>query len=76
MSLPGETTGGAPTITCCDCGTKLSLSVLQSNAGYYVGYSCPNCGPAGRETHYFGTKSEAEKCLSDVLADLSPGDLR
>lgn len=36
--------------------------VLQSAAGYYLGYFCPVCGPDSRCSHYM-TRAEAEEAL-------------
>lgn len=49
--IPGEVLGlyGA---YCPDCGQHLNLEVLQSQAGYYLGYWCHQCGPVSRETDY------------------------
>jgi hypothetical protein len=54
---------GAPG-TCENCGIKLKLDVLKSNAGWYVGTEC-NCGPYSRESGYFKTKEEAIKTLDE-----------
>ena len=37
--------------------------VCKSNAGYYIGVVCPNCGPWERISWYVGTKEEAEQIL-------------
>lgn len=61
MALPGETILlGAPD-QC--CGEKLDFQVLRSNAGYYIGTFCPNCGPYSRESDYFRTGEEAQAAL-------------
>ncbi len=62
MALPGELEGlhGAT----CTCGRELLLRVLHSNAGYYLGYRCPDCGPWSRETGYM-SEEKASKSLSD-----------
>lgn len=60
--LKGETiTSGEPS-ACPDCGTKLVLEVLSSNAGYYLGTRC-NCGPYSRETGYFKSWKVANAAL-------------
>ena len=51
MALHGETSGLDGVV--CDCGQQLALEVLRSAAGYYLGYSCPDCGPWSRETSHF-----------------------
>lgn len=65
--LPGETTGGKAITRCVECDRVLPLSVCQSNAGYYIGYNCDNCGPCGRETDYFEESEKAEKALNKWL---------
>jgi len=62
MALPGELKGIEGT-ACVDCEKDLELQVLQSAAGYYLGYYCPCSGPYSRETDYFGTREDAEKAL-------------
>ena len=62
-ALHGEISGGKEEITCSECGRKLPLQVCKSGAGYYYGYACPNCGPYGRESGYFGSKEEAEAAM-------------
>lgn len=51
------------------CGYKLKLEVLRSNAGYYIGtfdYSPENYGPCSRESaEYYAIKSEAEYALNN-----------
>ena len=63
MALKGELKGlGA--IECNMCGEELPLQVCHSNAGYYLGHQCPNCGPYSRETGYFKTREEAKSELN------------
>jgi len=50
------------TTTCC-CGKTLYLKVLKSNVGYYLGFSCPECGPYDRIGMYYETRSEAFNTL-------------
>jgi hypothetical protein len=52
---------------CADCDEALPLQVLESAAGYYVGYSCPNCGPYDRISEYFQTTALADIVLSKML---------
>jgi hypothetical protein len=69
MALPGETILQRPELAeglgapnqC--CGKKLDFQVLRSNAGYYIGTFCPNCGPYSRESDYFRTDEEAQAAL-------------
>ena len=58
---------------CTGCGETLKPQVCSSNAGYYVGFWCRNCGPYSRETGYFKHKEAAEMML---LSDLWMGDRR
>ena len=44
-------------------GTK--LSVLQSAAGFYIGYLSEDGCPYSRESGYFATAEEAEESLSN-----------
>lgn len=44
---------------CADCHMPLKTMVLMSNAGYYLGTECPNCGPYARESDYFPTRESA-----------------
>lgn len=62
--LPGETirTGASP--VCEDCGTKLEMQILRSNAGYYVGTAC-RCGPYSRESGYYASHQEAKMALEN-----------
>jgi len=45
-------------VPCGDCGDTLFLQVWESGAGwatnarFYLGYKCENCGPISRETEY------------------------
>ena len=39
------------------------VEVLHSNAGYYVGHSCPECGPWDRLSYYMVEEEEANKYL-------------
>ena len=52
---------------CSECHTELPLKVLQSAAGYYVGYWCPNCGPYDRLTDYYQTPDEASTMLLQMV---------
>lgn len=70
--LARETTGGKETSSCGDCSVELKLGVQESANGYWLGYWC-DCGPAGRETEYLGSRQEAEDILESFYAD---GELR
>lgn len=66
MALPGEIIAlGAPD-TCRSCGLKLTLRVLRSGGGYYIGTMC-HCGPYSRESGYYGTREEAQDDLDSGL---------
>ena len=67
--LPGETILSGATPVCPDCKSALTLQVLSSGAGYYVGTQCCG-GPYTRETGYFRSPKEAKEALwtlSDAL---------
>jgi hypothetical protein len=49
----------------CDCGTFLDLRVLNTPAGYYLGFWCPSHGPICRETSYMDMQT-AELLLDEV----------
>lgn len=48
----------------CACGAHMVLEVLRSAAGYYIGFSCPNCGPHSRESSYFRSRVAATQALA------------
>ena len=58
MAIEGELMGVDG--TSCNCGEVLTLEVLCSAAGYYLGYFCPNCGPWSRESGYYPNSKAAE----------------
>ena len=67
--IPGECVG-TDGYTCKGDSTahgdiKLKLQVCRSAAGWYLGYSCPKCGPVSRETGYFADEAEAEAALKN-----------
>ena len=67
--IPGETlaTGASP--ICPDCDVTVSLGVMHSGGGYYVGTKC-QCetgGPYTRETGYYKEELEAEMALTRIL---------
>lgn len=63
MALPGECVNSVMT-ACSVCGTELHIKVCVSAAGFYIGFSCPNCGPYSRESGYFPSREEADQALS------------
>jgi len=76
MAFPSELKGLNGTI-CEDCGAPMILDVQYSNAGWYLGYFCGNCGPYSRETGYFATREKAEKALDAWLEECEvPANLR
>ena len=70
--LPGETIASEAPTVCEDCGVKVQLEVLYSNAGYYVG-SCCGCGPYSRESGYYDTQEAAEAALASGDFGRAPG---
>lgn len=54
----------------CSCGATMPLSVLNTPAGYYLGYFCPHEGPYSRETDYM-SEDEAKLLLQKVLEALN-----
>ena len=62
MTLPGECVNDTST-ACINCGTELTIKVLSSAAGYYIGFSCPLCGPYSRESGYFQSAEKAQDAL-------------
>lgn len=60
--LHGETIASGASPFCPDCGQRLKLRVLRSNAGYYIGTQCC-CGPYNRESGYYHTHEQAERAL-------------
>jgi len=53
-------------MNCSDCNTFLKLQICHSQAGYYLGFFCPYCGPYSRESEYFRSRVEAEIYLVDA----------
>ena len=58
-----------PLTRVCDCGTYLELRVLNTPAGYYLGFWCPSHGPYSRETGYVQSKRLAEAYLDEVKGE-------
>jgi hypothetical protein len=61
IMLPDETIASGADPTC--CGGVLTLRVLKSGGGYYIGTMCPNCGPYSRESGYYATPEAAKADL-------------
>jgi hypothetical protein len=64
MALIGEVTGKR-VIKCEDCKKIMHIEILRSNAGYYIGFCCPECGPYSRESGYYKKATEAAKALEE-----------
>jgi len=47
----------------CDCGNDIPITVCRSNAGYYIGRWCANCGPYNRLSGYYETEEQAKEDL-------------
>ena len=62
MTLPGECVKDTK-ITCMNCMEELLIRVCRSNAGYYVGFFCDECGPYSRESGYYATSAAAQAAL-------------
>ena len=62
--LEGETVASGAEIKCgeANCANK-GPQVLQSAAGYYIGYFCDKCGPYSRESGYYANESKAQEGL-------------
>lgn len=55
------------TVRCTDCKTKLPLQVCKSEAGFYVGRICPECGPYSNEGWgYYKESVMADKELESM----------
>ncbi len=49
---------------CCDA--DLEIRTLQSNAGWYIGTACDNCGPVSRlSAEYYNSMEEAQTALTE-----------
>jgi hypothetical protein len=58
--LPGE----AATIPQCPtCKAQLPVKVCRSNAGFYIGQFCDQCGPYCRISGYYRTQASADLAL-------------
>lgn len=51
---------------CCSCGRELSLTVLKSGAGFYIGTACNDCGPNTRESERYWPKRELAQTALDT----------
>ncbi len=64
MVMQGETIATGAKTFCEDCLQTLTLQVLLSAGGYYIGTQC-DCGPYSRESKYYSSVSEAEIDLAN-----------
>jgi len=75
--VPGETIASGASPVCKDCETRVTLMVMKSSAGHYVGTVCKcyassldseeTFTPYTRETGYHRTVEEAEMALTRIL---------
>ena len=66
MTIAGETLATGADPNCSRCRKPLTVGVLKSAAGYYIGTSCPACRPGQtvtRESDYYDTEADAEDGL-------------
>jgi hypothetical protein len=73
MALPGETVALGTPVVCPICGVTLTMEVLKSAAGYYIGFFCYSMpknddaefcyGPYSRESGYYRRYEEAEAAM-------------
>lgn len=47
----------------CDCDEPLEVRVCRANAGYYIGYWCPNDGLYSQISGYFRSEKAAQLYL-------------
>lgn len=59
MTLPKETLATGASNICPDCHKKVTVTVMHSNAGYYIGSYC-DCGSYSRESDYYEREEIAE----------------
>lgn len=64
MALEGECTGKR-VIVCDECKETMYIEILKSNAGYYIGFCCKQCGPYSRESDYYKTAVDAAEALGN-----------
>ena len=62
--LPGECVHDVRTV-CLSCCRRLDIEPLQSAAGWYAGFWCPECGPYSRETGYYKTMDEVYRMIEE-----------
>lgn len=61
----GETLRNGADWVCPDCNTRVTIKVLSSQAGYFVGSvcACPWCIVYTRESGYYANEEEAQQAL-------------
>ena len=64
MALPIEDISNDARRECLICGMTLNIKVLSNDAGYYIGFVCPQCGPYSRESRYYRSREEAQTALN------------
>lgn len=50
---------------CSECKCVMHKRVCKSNAGYYIGYQCDNCGPYERLSIYYSSFELASLALNN-----------
>lgn len=75
--VPGETIASGASTVCKECKTQVTLMVMKSSAGFYVGTVCKCYAssldseeaftPYTRETGYYRIVEEAEMALTRIL---------
>lgn len=48
---------------CPECNSELPIKVCFSQAGYYIGRFCPECGPYSRNSGYYPSKDAVQKAI-------------
>ena len=64
MALPTEDIINDARRECMSCGTALNIKVLSNDAGSYIGFVCPQCGPYSRESRYYPSREDAQTALN------------
>jgi RNase P subunit RPR2 len=62
MTLLNECVNEKKTV-CTGCNATLTIKVLSSAAGHYIGFFCSECGPYSRESGYYKSRDKAEDAL-------------
>jgi hypothetical protein len=64
MTIDYETVATGASSTCEKNKCKNKEGVYKSAAGWYIGYSCEDCGPWSRESGYYSTREKAETAIN------------